>query len=373
MKNHDLYKRFLTTYDMLSDDIDRLVDENYTMKEIVLGDLGCDLAYLRELIGEVYRVEEKKEKSGMDYKKLEENVVKYFDSMSDEELQADFDRHVEKFDKCKKEMEGHGFKCFYLRDGKLGCRNHTDHIKILVKFLRTNEEFMSEQFFDYLTFAVRCMDFAQHWENKFQEMPWIYYGMENLLCARDHIYSFYSNMKYEITDDFKHTLIDAIECVEWFGVNLKDIPRNRQYKDFHEYDKVVLKRNSEYIRHLYLKFLQKDKRAVKREEERLLRKAEENRKPVRSENALLKPVYHEEKTEIEPTALAKSPLPTREEIEELDKIGIHGVMEKHGKEERKYNLIEELKFWFIILVGCGFGGVAGYLFADFVKNFIRGF
>lgn len=39
----------------------------------------------------------------MDYKKLEENVIRHLDSMSDEELQADFDRHVERVDKWAKE------------------------------------------------------------------------------------------------------------------------------------------------------------------------------------------------------------------------------------------------------------------------------
>lgn len=186
------------------------------------------------------------------------------------------------------------FKCFYLRDGKLGCKNHTNHIKILVKFLRVNEEFVSEQFFDYLTFGVRCMDFAQHWENEFQEIPWIYYSMENLLSARDLVYRFYREMKYEITDDLKHSLIDAIECVEWFGVNLKDNPRNRRFKDFHEYDKVVLKRNSDYIRHLHCKFIQD----ANREAKRLIRKAEENRKNSHPSDALLKPVYSEEKPKV---------------------------------------------------------------------------
>lgn len=58
MKDHDLYKRFLDTYDLLCDDIDRLDVEDGANKEIVLGDLGCDLAYLRRLIDEVYGGEE---------------------------------------------------------------------------------------------------------------------------------------------------------------------------------------------------------------------------------------------------------------------------------------------------------------------------
>ena len=183
------------------------------------------------------------------------------------------------------------FKCFYLSGGKLGFKNHTNHIKILVKFLKKNEEFMTEQFFDYLTFSVRCMDFAQQWKNEFQEMPWFYYDMEKLLFARDRIYRFYSDMKYEITDDFKHTLIDAIECVEWFGVKLNNSPRNERYKDFHEYDDFVLKRNPKYIQYLHCMFLRK----ARQEEERLIRKAEENRKNGHPSDALLKPVYSDEK------------------------------------------------------------------------------
>jgi hypothetical protein len=58
MRNHDLYKRFVDTYRLLCDDIDRLDKADVLGKEIVLGDLGCDLSYLRGLIDEVYGEEE---------------------------------------------------------------------------------------------------------------------------------------------------------------------------------------------------------------------------------------------------------------------------------------------------------------------------
>ena len=52
---------------------------------------------------EVYCEEEPKDREGMDYKKLEKNVMRHLDSMTDEELQADFDRHVERVEKWAKE------------------------------------------------------------------------------------------------------------------------------------------------------------------------------------------------------------------------------------------------------------------------------
>ena len=58
MKDHDLYKRFVDTYRLLCDDIDRLDESEGVEKEIVLEDLGCDLSYLRSLIDEVYGGEE---------------------------------------------------------------------------------------------------------------------------------------------------------------------------------------------------------------------------------------------------------------------------------------------------------------------------
>ena len=98
----NLYNRLVKTYENLCISIDRLDDPDFAYKEIARGDVGSDLAFLRELINEV-RSLERKEHDGMDYKKLEENVMRHLDSMTDEELQADFDRNVERVDKWAKE------------------------------------------------------------------------------------------------------------------------------------------------------------------------------------------------------------------------------------------------------------------------------
>ncbi len=353
----------------------------------------------------------------MDYKKLEENVMRHLDSMSDEELQADFDRHVERVDKWAKENpraaealgydvpEEPKFKCFYLRGGKLSWTDHDANIKTMVKFIKNNESWMTEQFYDCLCYAVRCLDFAQQWKNEFQEMPWFYYDMEHLVGVRDIIYEFYSAVKYNIDERLKDSLIDAIACIEWFGKNLKNSPRNERYKDFHEFDDFVLKRNPKYIQYLHCTFLRK----ARQEEERLIRKAEENRKTGHPSDALLKPVssanecqrkilyYDEEENdkskehaandnlwskipkdvkefmkrssemrkekntdnEPEPTALACSDFPTREEIDELNRIGIDGVLAKREKEFGRHRFIEEVKFWWPIVVGSIVGGVTG--------------
>lgn len=183
------------------------------------------------------------------------------------------------------------FKWHYLCDGKLSWSDHDAHIKTMVKFIKNNQSWMTEQFYDCLCYAVRCMDFSQQWKNEFQEMPWFYYDMEHLVGARDVLYEFYSAVKYDINERLKDSLIDVIACIEWFGENLKNSPRNGQYKDFHEYDDFVLKRNPKYIQYLHCMFIRK----AKQEEERLIRKAEENRKPVHRSDALLKPVNSDEK------------------------------------------------------------------------------
>ena len=59
MCNNNLYSRFEGTYRNLCDSIDRLDDSDFPYKEIARGDLGCDLAYLRELINEVRSLERK--------------------------------------------------------------------------------------------------------------------------------------------------------------------------------------------------------------------------------------------------------------------------------------------------------------------------
>ena len=348
----------------------------------------------------------------MYYKKLEENVMRHLDSMTGEELQADFDRHVERVDRWAKENpeaaealgydvpEEPTFKCFYLRDGKLSWSDHDANIKTMVKFIKNNESWMTEQFYDCLCYGVRSLNFAQQWKNEFQEMPWFYYDMEHLVGVRDIIYEFYSAVKYDINERLKDSLIDAIACIEWFGKNLKNSPRNWQYKDFHEYDDSVLKRNPKHIQYLHCKFL----RQAKQEEERLIRKAEENRKTVNPSDALLKPVspasecqrkilYCEEEKENmkdkkdinlwetdywkkkkpilhkmweerrkrgeldepEPTALACSDFPTREEIDELDRIGLAGVMKKRERQERW----DAIWFWVKVSFSSICGGVVG--------------
>ncbi len=63
--------------------------------------------------------------------------------------------------------------------------------------------------------------------------------------------------------------------------------------------------------------------------------------------------------EPEPTALACSDFPTREEIDELNRIGIDGVLAKREKEFGRHRFIEEVKFWWPIVVGSIVGGVTG--------------
>lgn len=78
----------------------------------------------------------------------------------------------------------------------------------------------------------------------------------------------------------------------------------------------------------------------------------------------IKPMLHKmweehrkrgELDEPEPTALAKSPLPTREEIEELDRIGLAGVIKKRARKER-WNAIW---FWVMVSLSSVCGGITG--------------
>lgn len=155
----------------------------------------------------------------MDYKKLEENVMRRLNSMSDEELQADFDRHVERVDKWAKE----------------------------------NPE------------AAEALG-------------------------------------YDVPNDVK----------EW--ENTKD------EKDVNLWETDYWKKKKPILHKMW----------------------EERRK-------------RGELDEPEPTALAKSPFPTLEEIDELDRIGLAGVMKKRERQER-WNAIW---FWVMVSLSSICGGVVG--------------
>ena len=57
----------------------------------------------------------------------------------------------------------------------------------------------------------------------------------------------------------------------------------------------------------------------------------------------------------EPTALAKSPFPTREEIDELDRIGLAGVMKKRERQARR----DAIWFWVMVSLSSVCGGITG--------------
>lgn len=96
-----LYNRLVRTYENLCISIDRLDDPDFAYKEIARGDVGSDLAFLRELINEVHSLERKYQ---------EQQAEKQFMQMAEEFLKP-----IPSADKNPEQTEKPPHKKFFKR------------------------------------------------------------------------------------------------------------------------------------------------------------------------------------------------------------------------------------------------------------------
>ena len=273
---------------------------------------------------------------GMDYKKLEENTIKYLDSMSDEELQSDFDNHVEKMDEWAKKNPD---------DAVLSGYGHPDE--------PIKKSFCLAEYEGPIT-MVEILDngYARIWDWLDQDSRahiWIVFDVRQSVL--------YDYIQKRISLD--SLLHNAVQNTIFSEERNGDEVLNKQRLSFEELLSLEMEGTSVPLNEFFYNPEATNEADVVEEWAIAFERGIKKDREKHTFSCIDEP---------EPTALAKSPFPTREELDELNRIGLRGVMEKQEMEERRQNFIDGVKFWWPIVVGSIVGGVVGAILFRFLKG-----